>query len=232
MELSPGQQRGLFVVVVVALAGLGIYLIGPGRHHAAATPAASSTPAGQPGPSGSAGTGAGTPTPALAGVPSQVIAPTPLPVPTTVKNANIYAWLPFTQQDLDAAASTAVSFLAADETYSYADTVTSYGQRLTPLATPTLLANLEQTFQLGLPAWKQQRASFKSGGTISQITAFGAQPEPSITFLVSLTEQTTANGKTTSTTSAYNVTAIAAAGGWQVNDIEQGGAGNVGVGDK
>ena len=49
MELSPGQQRGLFVVIVVVLAGLGAFLIGTGGHHAASgapAPSASATPAG------------------------------------------------------------------------------------------------------------------------------------------------------------------------------------------
>lgn len=218
MELSPGKQRVLFVVVVVLLAGLGIYLVGPGRSHGAGAPA--SSPAASP--------GAPTESASPVGVPSAVVAPTPLPVPVSIKNANIYNWLPFTQQDLDEAANVTVAFAAADETFSYIDTPKSYGQRLSSLVTPTLLATLEQQFQPpgAASTWRQQQLTSKSGGTINRITAFGASPQASITFVVTLTEQTTASGKTTSTTGQYDVTAVAVAGGWQVNDIEQAGAGN------
>ena len=44
MELSPGRQRLLFVVVVIALAGLGIFVIQGRNHENAAAPAASPTP--------------------------------------------------------------------------------------------------------------------------------------------------------------------------------------------
>jgi hypothetical protein len=217
MELSPGKQRVLFVVVVVLLAGLGIYLVGPGRSHGAG--AASSSPAASP--------GGLTESASPVGVPSAVVAPTPLPVPVSIKNANIYNWLPFTQQDLDEAANVTVAFAAADETFSYIDTPKSYGQRLSSLVTPTLLATLEQQFQPpgAASTWRQQQLTSKSGGTINRITAFGASP-PSITFVITLTEQTTASGKTTSTTGQYDVTTVAVAGGWQVNDIEQHGVGN------
>lgn len=206
----------LFVVVVVLLAGLGIYLVGPGRTHGSATP----------GPSASSGGPVASPSPLV--VPSAAVAPTPLPVPVSLKTANIYDWLPFTQQDLTAAANVTLAFAAADETFTYTDTPASYGNRLSSLVTPTFLVTLEQQFQPAGVA--QQRAQehyvSKSGGTISQISSFGASPQASITFVINLTERTTANGQTKSTTGQYDVTAVTAAGGWQVNDIEQAGAGN------
>jgi hypothetical protein len=106
--------------------------------------------------------------------------------------------------------------------------VTGYGHRLSAYATPSLLTNLEQTFQLGLPTWKQKQQAFKSGGTISEITAFGSSPQASITFLVAVTQQTTTSGQTSSIAGQYDVTTEAVAGGWQVNDIEQAGQGNNG----
>jgi hypothetical protein len=218
MELSPGQQRGLFVALVIALAGLGIYLIGPGRTHRSAAPATSATAT-------TAATPAASSAPA---VPPAVIAPTPLPVPAAVKGANIYSWLPFSQHDLDAAANVTLAFAAADETFSYTDTPASYGGRLANFVTPTLQTTLEAQFQPpgAAVAWKRERLSSRGSGTIIQISSFGAHPQQSITFVVSLTEQTTASGTTKPTTAQYDVTVVAVAGGWQVNDIEQAGAGN------
>jgi hypothetical protein len=219
MELSPGKQRLLFVVLVIILAAIGVYLVGPGRSHGSAS-------AGQS-PGAGAGSGAVPSSSASPlNVPSAAVAPSSLPVPASFRNANIYSWLPFTQKDLDAAANVTVAFLGEYQTYGYTDTVGDYGHRLSADATPTLLTNLEQTFQLGLPTWKQKQQAFKSGGTITQITAFGSSPQASITFLVTLTEQTTTNGQTSSTSGPYDVTAEAVAGGWQVNDIEQAGVGN------
>jgi hypothetical protein len=218
MELSTGQKRMLFVVLVVLLAGFGIYLIGPGRSHDASPSA--STSSGNP-------ASAATTSPAnLAGVPSYQVAPTPLPVPTTIKSANIYDWLPFTASDLKAAANVTVAFVAADDTFSYSDTTAGYGKRLSGYVSSSLLTSLQQTFQTGLPQWQQQQFTSKGAGTISSITSFGGKPQESITFLVSITEQTTASGKTSTTTGQYDVTTVAVPGGWQVNDIEQAGQGN------
>jgi hypothetical protein len=218
MELSTGQKRWLFVVIVVLLAGLGIYLLGPGRSNDA-SPAASTSSSQSP--------SAATTSPAsLAGVPSQEIAPTSLPVPTTIKSANIYDWLPFTQSDLKTAANVTVAFAGTYETYSYTDTWAAYGKQISNYVTPSLKTSLEQTFQTGLPGWQQEHFSSRSAGTIDSITTFGSGTDESITFLVTITEQTTSSGTTSSSTGQYDVTAIAVAGGWQVNDIEQAGQGN------
>jgi len=222
MELSTGQKRGLFVVLVVLLAGLGIYLIGPGRSHDG-SPSASAPGSA----SGSASGGAATTSPAnLAGVPSYQVAPTTLPVPTTIQNANIYDWLPFKQSDLTAAANVTLAFVKADETFSYTDTANGYGQRLSNYATGTLQQSLKETFQTGLPGWQQQQFTSKGVGTISSITSFGGSPSTSITFVVTITEQITASGTTTTKTGQYDVTTVSVGNGWQVNDIEQAGQGN------
>jgi|SRR5579862_6272274 len=225
MELSPGQQRGLFVVLVILLAGLGIYLIGPGRSHGSAASGPPSAPGGNsPGASGSSG---GVPTtPTLAGVPSAVIAPTSLPVPTVVKGANIYDWLPFTQQGLDGAANVSLAFAAADETFSYTDTPTSYQQRLSSLVTATLEQTLVAQFEPpGVQAQRaQQRLVSKSGGTIDRIVSFGNGTQESITFAVTITVQQNVDPK--STTGQWDITAVQVAGGWKVNDIEPAGSGN------
>jgi hypothetical protein len=208
MQLSIGQQRALFVVLVLLLAGVGVFLLGPGRSHGGgATPASSAIAASS--------------SPAALAVPSAEVAPTTVVVPQAIKGANIYEWLPFSQKDLTSAANVTLAFAAADQTFSSTDTATSYGQRLQNLVTPTLLGMLEQQFRpLGATGMTST-----SSGTISQIASFGASPA-SITFVVTLTEQTTTGGKTTSTTTTDNVTTVAVAGGWQVNDIELAGVGN------
>jgi hypothetical protein len=112
-------------------------------------------------------------------------------------------------------------FAATDQTFSNTDTAITYGQRLMKLVTPTFLETLKQQFR---PPGATGMTS-KSSGTIDQITSFGASPA-SITFVITLTEQTTTGGKTTSTTRQYDVTTVEVAGGWQVNDIELHGLGN------
>src|SRR5689334_16390333 len=133
MELTPGRQRLLFAVVVILLALLGIYLVGPGRSHGAAPAASASTAPANP---------AATMSPSPLGVPSAVAAPTPVPV-TPVKGANIYNWLPFTQQDLSTAAGVTLAFANAYETYTYTDTAATYAARLSSLVTADLGQTLE-----------------------------------------------------------------------------------------
>ena len=100
MELSPGRQRLLFVVVVIALIGLGIFVIQGRNHGNTAAPAASPTPSAS-GPNGSAAaTGAPTAAPSAA---ASLAAGSPS---ASAGGANIYQWLPFTQSDLAAAAKT------------------------------------------------------------------------------------------------------------------------------
>jgi hypothetical protein len=215
MELTPGRQRLLFVAVVILLAVLGIYLLGPGRSHGAA-PAASTAPAGP----------AATVSPSPL-APSAAIAPTPVAV-APLKGVNIYNWLPFTQQDLATAAGVTLAFAGADETFTYTDTAASYAGRLSGLVTPDLGQTLESQF--APPGVQQQRAQqhvvSKSSGSIVRISSFGTTPQASITFVVSIAVQTTAAGKTTSTTNQWAVTAVTAPGGWAVHDIEPAGVGN------
>ena len=221
MELSTGQKRALFVVLVVLLAGLGIYMIGPGRSHDGSSAASA--------PSARTPSAAATSPASLAGVPSYQVAPTPLPVPTRVSGANIYNWLPFTQTDLDAAANATLAFAADYETFTYKDTPASYEQRMSALVNSSLAALLERDFEPpgAQTTWTQEQLVSKSAGTINSITSFGGSPQATITFLVTITaQQTTGSGKASTSTSQYDVTADSAAGGWQINDIEPAGQGN------
>jgi hypothetical protein len=203
MELSRGQQRLLFVVVVLGLAGLGAYLIGV-RHNTAAPPPAK--------PSASA-----------APVTS---APTATPATTNGSGGvDIYQWLPFTQQDLTEAARTTVAFAADYENWSYTEPAQGYAAKMAGLVTSELAASLENTYATpGVAALRSaQKQISTSSGTITSIRSFDSG---SITFVVAIAQQLGTTTGTTHNSQAYAVTLVSGASGWLVNDIEPAGAGN------
>jgi len=201
MELSSGQQRLLFVVVVLALGGLGIFLLGS-RHRTApppARPSASAAPA--------------TSTPAAA------------PVTTTGGGVNIYQWLPFTQQDLSAASQATVAFAADYENWSYTEPAQTYIAKMNGLVTTNFAASLQNSYATpGVATLRnaQKQISTSSGG-IASIRSFGSG---SITFVVNIAQRLATTSGTTNSSKQYAVTVISNATGWQVNDVELAGAGN------
>jgi hypothetical protein len=216
MELSTGQQRLVFAVVVLLLAGLGIYLLGPATHHKAAaapTPSPSSAPA------------VATSSPATAVPPSTVPPYTPSATPASTAGADIYQWLPFTQQDLTEAAQTTLAFAADYQTFSYTETAPVYARKMADLVTAELAGTLENDY--ATPSMATQRAAQKqvstSSGGIASIRSFGTG---SITFLVNIAQRLATSKGTTTQTTQYAVTVVSAAGGWEVNDIELANAGN------
>ena len=219
MEPSSGQQRLLFVVVVLVLAGLGVYLISGRTHNGtAATPPASASatsPASQ------------APAPAVrpATTPASVPASPPASVPSGSGKADIYQWLPFSQQDLTEAARTTVAFAADYGTYSYTETAAAYAGKMASLVTGELAATLKNSYATsGVAAQRtaQKQVSTGSGG-IASIRSFGPG---SITFVVNIAQRLATTQGTSTKTTQYAVTVVSAAGGWQVNDIELAGAGN------
>jgi hypothetical protein len=216
MEPSSGQQRLLFVVVVLVLAGLGVYLISARTHNGtAATPPASVSATG--------------PAPATSAAPAVQPATTPASVPASVPRgsggADIYQWLPFSQQDLTQAARTTVAFAADYEPYSYTETAAAYAGKMASLVTGELAATLKNAYATpGVAAQRtaQKQVSTGSGG-IASIRSFGPG---SITFVVNIAQQLASTQGTSTKTTQYAVTVVSAAGGWQVNDIELAGAGN------
>lgn len=209
MELSSGQQRLLFVVVVLLLAGLGIYLFGTGHHGAAASPGASPS-ASSAGPAPAASAPAIQPGTAAA-IPSG--------------GADIYQWLPFTRQDLSEAARTTVAFAAVYETWTYTEPPQAYVAKMSGLVTSQLAAALQNAYATpGVAALRssQKQISTSSGGIVS-LRSFGAG---SITFVVSIAQQLASTTGTTHTTSQWAVTLVSGATGWQVNDVEPAAAGN------
>jgi hypothetical protein len=216
MELSTGQQRLLFAVVVLLLAGLGVYLLGPGTHHGAGaspTTSASSSPAV---------TASSPPTTAPPGT-------VPPSAPTATSSAgggtDIYQWLPFTQQDLTEAAQVTTAFAVDYDTFSYTETATVYAAKMANLVTAELAGTLENAYATpGVAAQRsaQKQISTSSGG-ISAIRSFSTG---SITFLVNIVQRLATTTGTGTTSTQYAVTVVSAAGGWEVDDIELANAGN------
>jgi len=202
MELSSGQQRLLFVVVVLALGGLGIFLLGS-RHRTAAPPPARPSASAAP----------ATSTPAAA------------PVTTTGGGANIYQWLPFTQQDLTAASRATVAFAADYETWTYTEPAQAYVAKMNGLVTTNFAASLQNSYATpGVAALRsaQKQISTSSGG-IASIRSFGTG---SITFVVNIAQRLATTSGTSNSSKQYAVTVVSNATGWQVNDVELAGAGN------
>ncbi|HEY6275609.1 MAG TPA: hypothetical protein VIX86_04685 [Streptosporangiaceae bacterium] len=213
MELSPAQRKLAFAIIVLALAGLGAFLLWPGpaaaRGQVSGSPPATGPPlARHTGPAA----------PATAG-----------PAPSGGA-ANIYQWLPFSQADLAAAAGAVRQFCTDYETYSYTQSAGSYVGRMRGLVTPALAVTLERGFATpGLAQVRtQQKQSASGSGVITALRAFGPS---SLIFVVTLTQKTYSTGRTGKTTTAvtsgdYAITVQRAGSGWQVNDIQLASAGN------
>ncbi|HYZ55295.1 MAG TPA: hypothetical protein VE733_17585 [Streptosporangiaceae bacterium] len=210
MDLSPGQQKALFVVVVVALAGLGIYLLAPhgngsSGQHAGAVPPATHRPA----PATQAAGAASAPAPSPAGSPS----------------VNIYRWLPFTQQDLARASAVTTQFAADYNTFTYNESAASYVARMSGLITAQLGQKLENSFAtLGVAQTRSRQKQISTGtASIDSLRAFGSS---SITFVVTAIQKLTGTQGSSQTSSQYAITVTNSGGSWQVYDIELASAGN------
>jgi hypothetical protein len=214
MDLTPGQQRLVFAVVVLGFAGLAIYLV-TGRG-SGGTPAASPSPSASSAQPSNGGTANGVP-------PATV--PPPAPV-STAGGAEIYQWLPFTPADLTAAVSTTTTFAKEYATWSYTEDAAAYAAKLSGLATATEATALQANYSTpGQAALRKATKQVSTGtGTIDTIRAFGAG---SITFTVTINQQLASTQPTKTTNNQYVVTVVSGSGGWQVNDIELAKLGNV-----
>jgi hypothetical protein len=210
MDLNAGQRKAVFGLIVVALAGLGVYMFVPsarGSHAAASPPAAAHSPA----PPVTA------PAPPSAS-PGPVAAATP-------SDPDIYQWLPFTQSQLGAAAAVVIQFSDAYGTWSYSEDAAGYVASMRNLITSELSAFIAQGYSV--PGVAGQRASKKQVSTgsavIDSLRAFGPS---SITFVVTITEQITDTAGPNQASTQYAVTVTGVGSSWQVNDIEMASAGN------
>jgi hypothetical protein len=223
MELSAGQRKIAFAVIVFVLAALGVYLFS--SHHTAAPPAA----AGGHGHGGGAGAGATTPpsSPPASHPATQPATHGPSPAASVraVTSPNIYQWLPFSQSGLGRAATTALRFGTAYGTFSYTESTSAY------LATLRGFANSQVTGQIGAayaaPGVARLRTSRKqiSSGS-AQITSLRAYGSTSITFVLNITENITATQDGGPQTTSYALTLTGGGTSWQVSSVELASQGN------
>ncbi len=205
MDLSPGQQKAVFALVVVVLAALGYWLILPKVSHTH----------GQASPSPSAA--------APASAPTQVSQATPPPTvtasPAGTGGADIYSWLPFTQQGLADAAAVTVKFLIAYNTYSYTENAASYVGAMNGLITGQLATTLRGLYATpGVVKVRNSQKQVSTGNAvINSLRAFGPS---SLTFIVTGTQHLVTARGTSNGSEQYAITVTGSGGSWQVNDIQ------------
>ena len=205
MDLSPGQQKAVFALVVVVLAALGYWLIVPRVSHSRAQ--------AQPSPNPSA----------TESVPSPP-ASAPTAVPTTPASASaggvdIYSWLPFTQQGLAAAAAVTQKFLVDYNTYSYRESAAAFVGRMNGLITTQLASTLRGLYsQQGVAKVRSDQRQVSTGtAAISSLRAFGPS---SLTFVATGTQHLTTSKGSSSASAQYAITVTGSGTSWQVDNIE------------
>ncbi len=218
MEMTPGQRKAAFVLIVLALAALGIFLVRPGAAgSAAADHPATSSRTGSPGGSLAPASTPAAPTPAPAS--------TPVPAASGAGTASIYQWLPFTAADLTRAAATATTFGALYDTFSYTESAKNYTAKMSSVTTGQLAATLARAYAtpgVAGPRAKTKQVSVGSA-SISSLRAFGSA---SITFIVAIRQKITDTHGVSRNTGQYAVTVTGSGRSWQVTDIELASAGN------
>lgn len=211
------RKRRLALIAVAALVVLGVVarLVSGGAGRPVSGPSPSARPAG-------ASSASAQPEPAT---PSPSAPATAAVSPATAGGVNIYAWLPFTQQDLAAAAAVAVRFSVDYDTFTYAENANSYIASMAGLITGQLATTLRAGYQA--PGVAQLRKSQKQVSTgsasVSSLRAFGSS---SITFIVTAGQRLATTNGTTSGSTRYAVTVTGSGTSWQASDIEMESAGN------
>jgi hypothetical protein len=217
MDLTSRQRQLVFALTVVALAGLGFFLLHSGipGHHSAKPPqrppAAASSPAAPSSPVTPAATS--TPTPAQTGRSS-----------TTSSQVNIYQWLPFTEPQLAKASGVATGFAADYGTFSYRESATAYTARMHGLITSQLAQVIGRAYATpGVAKIRTQQKQVSAGrAVIDSLRAFGPS---SLTFVLTIHQKITGTSPSRQSTQ-YAVTVSNSNGGWQVTDIELASSGN------
>jgi len=203
VDLSPGQQKAVFALVVVVLAALGYWLIVPRVSHSNAQTQPSPTPS----PSASVPS------------PPASVPPTVTPAPASAGGVNIYSWLPFTQQGLAAAAAVTQKFLVDYNTYSYTESAADYVARMNGLITTEEATTLKGLY--ATPGVAKIRTDQKqtSTGTAS-ITALRTFGPSSLTFIATGTQHLATAKGSSNGSAQYAVTVTGSGTSWQVSDIE------------
>ena len=203
MDLSPGQQKAVFALVVVVLAALGYWLIVPRVSHSRAQ--------AQPSPNPSA----------TESVPSPPAStpPTVTTTPASSGGMDIYSWLPFTQQGLAAAAAVTEKFLVDYNTYSYRESAAAFVGRMNGLITTQLASTLRGLYaQPGVAKLRTDQRQVSTGtAVINSIRAFGAS---SLTFVATGTQHLTTTKGASNGSAKYAITVTGSGTSWQVDNIE------------
>jgi hypothetical protein len=228
MEPTSGQRRVVFLVIVLALAGLGTYLFVPGAFgfgRRAVSPAAAQTPASSASPAPPSAQPAPEPVPVSSGAPSSSPAlPDPV-APIGSHAADIYRWLPFRPADLTKASEVAVQFGDMYDTFSYSESASAYARSLQQIAASDLVESLQRGYAtpgLAGPRVKDKQVS-TGKTTVNSLRAFGSG---SFTFVVTIVQKITATKSSSNSSTQYAVTVVGGGSQWQVSDIELATAGN------
>jgi hypothetical protein len=203
VDLSPGQQKAVFALVVVVLAALGYWLILPKVSHSHAQ--------AQPSPNPSATQSV--PSPPASSPPAATTSP------ASASGVDIYSWLPFTQQGLAAAAAVTEKFLVDYNTYSYTESAADYVGRMNGLITTQLASTLRGLYaQQGVAKVRSDQRQVSTGtAVINSIRAFGTS---SLTFVATGTQHLTTSKSTSSGSAQYAITVTGSGTSWQVDNIE------------
>ena len=224
MDFTPRQLKAVFILVVVVLIAVGYWLIVPKVTHASGPPAAAASSA--PAATGSAPAATG-PASAQARPPAQAQPSTPggAASPATAGNVNIYSWLPFTEQDLAAAAAVTVQFCVDYNTYSYTESAAAYVAKMNGLITGELATTLQASYQTpGVVSTRTSQQQVSTGtAAISSLRAFGPS---SLTFVVSTAQHLVSSHGSSTGNAQYAVTLTGSGNSWRVSDIELSSAGN------
>jgi len=212
VELSPRQRSVVFALVVIALAALGYYLVVPAVTHSH-RPAAAAAGGTTSGPAATAPSSAGAPVPTVTASAADAGGP------------DIYAWLPFTQQNLAAAASVAARFSVDYNTFTYTETAADYVGAMRGLITGQLAATLRAAYQTpGVASLRKSQQQVSTGtAVINSLRAFGPS---SMTFIATAGQRLATTKGTSSGSTQYAVTVTGSGSSWQVSDIELESAGN------
>jgi len=203
VDLSPGQQKAVFALVVVVLAALGYWLILPKVSHSHAQ--------AQPSPNPSATQSV--PSPPASSPPAATTSP------ASASGVDIYSWLPFTQQGLAAAAAVTEKFLVDYNTYSYRESAAAFVGRMNGLITTQLASTLRGLYaQPGVAKLRTDQRQVSTGtAVINSIRAFGAS---SLTFVATGTQHLTTSKGASSGSAQYAITVTGSGSSWQVDNIE------------
>jgi len=210
MDLTAGQRKAVFGLIVVVLAGLGVYMFVPAARGSGSS-GASHSPARH--------------SPAAAASPPAARTSSPAPVVAAPSAPDIYQWLPFTQAQLASAAATATRFCDAYGTWSYTENAAGYAATMRDLVTPGLSQFLQQSYSTsGVAELRTSRKQVSVGrSVIDSLRTFGPS---SITFVVEISQEITGTSGQSPVTAQYAVTVTGVGNAWQANDIELASAGN------